>query len=51
MWYSSELQVTTPVAEWGGQPVRMAMEETFFVGADRKPCWVIGRQERLHLIQ
>ena len=51
MWYSSELQVTTPVPEWGGQAVRMAMEEDFFVGADGKPRWVIGRQDKLHLIR
>jgi Xaa-Pro aminopeptidase len=50
-WFSSELQVTTPVPEWGGQPVRMAMEEDFFLGADGKPRWVIGRQEKLHLIR
>jgi Xaa-Pro aminopeptidase len=51
MWFSSELQVTTPVPEWGGQPVRMAMEEDFFLGADGKPRWVFGRQDRLHLIK
>ena len=27
MWFSTELQVTTPVPEWDGQPVRMMMEE------------------------
>ena len=36
MWFSSELQTTTPVPEWGNQPVRMAQEEDFFVGADGK---------------
>lgn len=51
MWFSSELQVTTPVPEWGGQQVRMAMEEDFFMGADGKPRWVIGRQDKLHLIR
>ncbi len=51
MWYSSELQVTTPVAEWNGQPVRMAMEEDFFIGADGAPRWALRRQDRLHLIQ
>jgi Xaa-Pro aminopeptidase len=51
MWFSSELQVTTPVPEWGGQPVRMALEEDFFLGADGTPRWVIGRQEKLHLIR
>jgi hypothetical protein len=50
MWYSSELQVTTPVAEWGGQPVRMALEEDFIIGADGRPRWAIRRQSELHLV-
>ncbi len=50
MWYSSELQVTSPVAEWGGQPVRIAQEEDFIVGADGTPRWVKGRQSRFHLV-
>jgi peptidase M24-like protein len=51
MWFSSELQATTPVPEWGGQPVRMALEEDFFVGADGKPRWALRRQDRLHLVR
>ncbi len=51
MWYSSELQVTTPVPEWGGQPVRMAQEEDFFIDADGRPVWALQRQDRLHLIR
>ena len=51
MWFSSELQVTTPVPEWGGQAVRMAMEEDFFLGRDGKPRWVVGRQDRLHIVR
>ncbi len=51
MWFSSELQATTPVPEWGGQPVRMAMEEDFILGADGKPRWALKRQDRLHLVR
>jgi hypothetical protein len=51
MWFSSELQATTPVPEWGGQPVRMAMEEDFFMGTDGKPRWALKRQSALHLIR
>jgi hypothetical protein len=51
MWFSSELQATTPVPEWGGQPVRMAQEEDFILGADGKPRWALKRQDRLHLIR
>jgi hypothetical protein len=51
MWYSSELQVTTPVPEWDGQPVRVAQEEDFFIGADGKPRWALKRQSEFHLVR
>lgn len=51
MWFSSELQVTTPVAEWNGQPVRMAQEEDFVVGPDGRPRWFLGRQARLWVVK
>ncbi len=51
MWFSSELQTTTAVPEWGGQPVRMAQEEDFFVGAEGKNRWAYKRQSELHVIK
>jgi hypothetical protein len=51
MWDSIELQATTPVAEWGGQPVRMAQEEDMIVGADGKARWALKRQDRLFLVR
>jgi Xaa-Pro aminopeptidase len=51
MWYSSELQATTAVPEWGGQAVRMALEEDFILGADGKPRWALRRQAALHLVK
>jgi hypothetical protein len=51
MWYSSELQASTPVPEWGGQRVRMALEEDFFVGPDGLPRWALKRQDALHLVR
>jgi Xaa-Pro aminopeptidase len=47
--YAIELSVRCPVAEWGGQTVRIALEEDVALsgGATR---WLAGRQERLHLI-
>jgi Xaa-Pro aminopeptidase len=51
MWYSIELQATTPVPEWGGQPVRMAQEEDMVMGADGKPRWAIRRQDKLFLVK
>jgi Xaa-Pro aminopeptidase len=51
MWFSIELQATTPVPEWGGQAVRMAQEEDAIVGADGKVRWALKRQDRLFLIK
>ncbi len=51
MWFSAELQVTTPVPEWGGQEVRIAQEEDFILGADGRPRWALKRQDRFHLIR
>jgi Xaa-Pro aminopeptidase len=51
MWYSSELQASTAVPEWGGQRVRMAMEEDFFVGPDGVPRWALKRQDALHIVR
>ena len=51
MWFSIELQATTPVPEWGLQPVRMAQEEDVIVGADGKVRWALKRQDRLFLVK
>jgi len=51
MWFSIELQATTPVPEWGGQGVRMAQEEDAIVGADGKIRWALRRQDRLFLVR
>jgi Xaa-Pro aminopeptidase len=51
MWYSIELQATTPVPEWGNQPVRMAQEEDAIVGADGKIRWALRRQDGLFLVR
>jgi Xaa-Pro aminopeptidase len=51
MWFSIELQATTPVAEWGGQPVRMAQEEDAIIGADGRIRWALRRQDRLFLVR
>ena len=51
MWWSIELQTTTPVAEWKGQGVQMAQEEDAIIGADGKIRWALRRQEKLFLIR
>lgn len=47
--YSIELNVVHPVPEWGGQEVRMALEEDVALVGGR-PYWLDGRQTQLHLI-
>ncbi|HEY7291003.1 MAG TPA: M24 family metallopeptidase [Vicinamibacterales bacterium] len=50
MWYSVELQATTPVPEWNGQEVQMAQEEDMMIGADGKARWALKRQDQLFLV-
>ena len=51
MWFSVELQATTPVPEWGGQSVRMAQEEDMIIGADGRARWALRRQDALLLVR
>jgi len=51
MWWSIELQATTPVPEWGGEPVRMAQEEDAIVDAGGSVRWALRRQEKLFLVR
>ena len=51
MWFSIELQATTPVSEWDNQPVRMAQEEDVIIGADGKVRWALRRQDALFLVR
>jgi Xaa-Pro aminopeptidase len=51
MWFSIELQATSPVAEWGGQKVRSAQEEDAIVGADGAIRWALARQTEYHLVR
>ena len=51
MWYSIELQATTPVPEWNGQRVRSAQEEDVIIAADGAVRWAFGRQTRFWLVR
>jgi Xaa-Pro aminopeptidase len=51
MWYSIELQATSPVPEWDGQRLRMPQEEDMVLGPDGVPRWAYQRQTELHLIK
>jgi hypothetical protein len=50
-WFSIELQATTPVPEWGGQPVHSAQEEDVIVGADGRVRWAHRRQTEFHVVR
>jgi peptidase M24-like protein len=51
MWFSIELQATTPVPEWGGQQVRMAQEEDAIIDAEGRIRWALRRQDQLFLVR
>jgi Xaa-Pro aminopeptidase len=50
-WHSIELNATHKVAEWGGQPVRFALEEDAAIMADGKWDWIDGRQTTFYLVR
>jgi Xaa-Pro aminopeptidase len=50
-WFSIELQATTPVPEWNGQPVSMAQEEEARIDSDGRRHWVLQRQEDFHIVR
>lgn len=50
-WHSIELNAKVKVPEWGGQEVTFALEEDAALLADGTWSWVLGRQERFHLIE
>lgn len=51
MWFSIELQATSPVPEWGGQRVHSAQEEDMVIGDDGVPRWALKRQTEFHLVR
>ena len=51
MWYSIELQSTTPVPEWNNQPVRSAQEEDVIIDAAGNVRWALARQTKFWLVK
>jgi Xaa-Pro aminopeptidase len=51
MWFSIELQATSKVPEWNGQPVHSAQEEDAVVDASGKVSWALKRQTAFHLVR
>jgi hypothetical protein len=50
-WFSIELEARTPVAEWGGQPLQIALEEDAAVDEQGRISWVLKRQSEFHLVK
>jgi Xaa-Pro aminopeptidase len=50
-WFSIELEATSPIPEWDGQPLRSAQEEDAVVDDNGKVSWVLERQTRYHLVR
>ena len=51
MWFSIELQATTPVPEWGGEPVRSAQEEDMMIDEQGRSRWGWKRQTEYHVVR
>jgi hypothetical protein len=50
-WFSIELSATTPVPEWGGQPLWVGQEEDASIDAEGRISWVLNRQTEYHLVK
>ena len=50
-WFSIELEAKTPVAEWGGQKLQVALEEDAALDERGKMSWVLKRQSEYHLVK
>ena len=51
MWFSIELQATTPVPEWNGQALRSAQEEDAIVDDAGRIRWASQRQTKYWLVK
>ena len=51
MWFSIELQATSPVPEWNAQQVSIALEEDMVIDATGVNSWALRRQTDFHLIR
>ena len=50
-WFSIELQATTPVPEWGGQKLEVALEEDAMLDEQGRMSWILRRQTEFHLVK
>jgi Metallopeptidase family M24 len=50
-WFSIELNVRTPVPEWGGKELFVGMEEDAALPAEGPVHWILRRQDRFHMVR
>jgi Xaa-Pro aminopeptidase len=50
-WFSIELSARTPVAEWGGKELWVALEEDAAIDESGRISWVLDRQTAFHLVK
>jgi len=50
-WFSIELQATTPIPEWDGQELEVALEEDAVLDEKGDMSWVLRRQNAFHLVK
>ena len=50
-WFSVELNVSEKIPEWGGKELFVGMEEDAAIDAAGQIRWVLGRQEKYHLVR
>jgi hypothetical protein len=50
VWHSIELQATTEIPEWGGQPVSCRQEEEAYLDENGDRHWAYRRQSTFHLV-
>ncbi len=50
-WHSIELAAITPVPEWGGQKLRIGLEEDAMVDGLGNVTWVLKQQKAYHIVK
>jgi Xaa-Pro aminopeptidase len=50
-WFAIELQATSRVPEWDGQPLRSMQEEDAVLNEDGTMSWILNRQTEYHIVR
>jgi Xaa-Pro aminopeptidase len=50
-WFSIELESKTPIPDWGGQKLQVALEEDAALDEQGRMSWILNRQSEYHLVK